>query len=149
MNQIKSAINSIIDLIYPVGFIISTESSTFNPNNLYTGTTWERIKGKVIVGVDEDDTDFASSGLSGGEKEHTLTVSEMPYHRHEPAVMHKSIGTVMTVADGGGNNSAYRYYPGGSTNTYYNHLVTGYTGGDQPHNNMPPFYTAYMWRRTD
>ena len=21
-------------------------------------------------------------------------------------------------------------------------------GGDQPHNNMPPYYGAYVWRRT-
>ena len=134
MNQIKSAINSIIDLIYPVGFIISTENATFNPNNLYKGTTWERIKGKVIVGVDEDDTDFASSGLTGGEKEHTLTEAEMPKHNH-PGI----IGYTNT-------NGNYARLFLGTQGT--NLADEGKVGGGQAHNNMPPFYTAYMWRRT-
>ena len=36
----------------------------------------------LLVGVDEDDTDFASSKLTGGEKTHTLATSEMPSHTH-------------------------------------------------------------------
>ena len=24
----------------------------------------------------------------------------------------------------------------------------GYVGGSQPHNNMPPYLTVYMWKRT-
>ena len=58
---------SIIDLIHPIGSIIYLNNET-NPNKLYQGTTWERIKGKVLVGVDEDDTTFVSAGLEGGEK---------------------------------------------------------------------------------
>ena len=37
---------------------------------------------RMIIGVDEDDPDFKSSGLTGGEKSHTLTVAEMPFHNH-------------------------------------------------------------------
>ena len=136
ISALDNTINSIIDLIYPVGFIISTESSTFNPNNLYTGTTWERIKGKVIVGVDEDDTDFATSGKTGGEKEHTLTNNEMPMHTHRVWWNYANEGGPMNGVNGG-----TRY--GGS-----NYQESEPTGDGQPHNNMPPFYTAYMWRRT-
>lgn len=48
-------------------------STTFNVPNL---------KGKVVVGVDSTDSDFATLGSTGGAKEHTLTVSEMPTHTH-------------------------------------------------------------------
>ena len=53
MNQIKNAINN----LFPVGFIISVDNAEFNPNTSWGGT-WERLKGRVIVGVDEDDTDL-------------------------------------------------------------------------------------------
>ena len=73
MNQIKNAINN----LFPVGFIIGVDNAEFDPNTSWGGT-WERIKGRVIVGVDEDDTDFNISGKTGGEKEHTLTSNEIP-----------------------------------------------------------------------
>ena len=72
----------LLDLIYPIGSIFETTKQDFDPNATFNGT-WTRIKGKVLVGVDEDDTDFASSTLSGGEKTHTLTETEMPNHHHE------------------------------------------------------------------
>ena len=35
---------------------------------------------------------------------------------------------------------------GSDTNWYISDNV-GYKGGNQPHNNMPPYITAYCWRR--
>lgn len=84
MAQVKNlTVNGVdlLDLIYPVGTIFTTENDNFDPNDHFNGT-WERIKGKVLVGVDEDDSSFSSSGLTGGEKNHTLTTSEMPSHNH-------------------------------------------------------------------
>ena len=58
---------SILDYFYPVGTVYETFDNSFYPSTNWGGT-WERIKGKVLVGVDEDDTDFASAGLEGGSK---------------------------------------------------------------------------------
>ena len=69
-----------VDLIYPIGSIYMT-TSTVSPAVLFGGT-WERIKGRCIVGVDENDTDFNTVSKTGGEKTHTLTVDEMPAHNH-------------------------------------------------------------------
>ena len=41
------------------------------------------LRGKVTVGKDSTDTDFNTLGKTGGEKTHTLTVSEMPKHSHK------------------------------------------------------------------
>ena len=41
---------TIFDLFYPVGSIYETESSSFNPNNSFGGT-WQRIQGKMLVGM--------------------------------------------------------------------------------------------------
>ena len=65
---------AIIDKIYPVGSIYMSVNNT-NPSLLFAGTAWEPWgAGRVPVGVDANDTDFASAGLEGGEKTHTLTV---------------------------------------------------------------------------
>ncbi|MDD3362637.1 MAG: DUF859 family phage minor structural protein [Hespellia sp.] len=48
---------NIVDFIYPVGSQIYNSKSTFNPNTLYPGTTWARIRGYVLGGVDENDKD--------------------------------------------------------------------------------------------
>ena len=82
-----------IDMVYPVGSVITNSSPTFNPNTLYEGTTWERIKGKVIVGIDEDDNDFNTVNKTGGEKTHTLTVNEMPSHNHTQNAHNHTIGS--------------------------------------------------------
>lgn len=71
----------VINMVYPIGSIYETEDSEFNPNVLWGGT-WERIKGRVLVGVDENDADFDTSGKTGGEKTHILTTSELASHNH-------------------------------------------------------------------
>ena len=72
---------TIFDLVYPVGSIYETDNEGFDPNTSFGGT-WERIKGKVIVGVDKADGAFNVVGKTGGEKNHTLTIAEMPSHNH-------------------------------------------------------------------
>lgn len=69
--------NDLFDVIYPIGTVYNTTESTFDPNISFYGT-WERIKGKVLVGVDESDTDFASSKKTGGKKSISLGVTNLP-----------------------------------------------------------------------
>lgn len=133
LNQIKNAINN----LFPVGFIIEVDNADFNPNT-YWGGTWERDKGHVIVSVDEDDPDFSTSGKTGGEKEHTLTIEEMPSHNHGFSGAGNTewgLGDVTFNANMNGANQG-------------RHKETSYTGGGQPHNNMPPYRTAYRWIKT-
>ena len=127
---------TIFDLFYPVGSIYETESSSFNPNNSFGGT-WQRIQGKMLVGVDDNDSSFNAPAKTGGEKTHTLTVSEMPSHVHQ-----------QYVASNTGTDAIRRDFKSAGTCSRYPPSDTGATGGGQPHNNMPPYYTVYIWRRT-
>ena len=130
----RSGNQSLIDMIYPVGSIIENANAGFNPNTVFSGTTWERIKGKVLVGVDEDDDDFKTSGKTGGEKTHKLTIAEMPSHQHSlTSVSEKSY----LVPQG-------NYY-GVRGQDVRN---TDKTGGDGAHNNLQPYETVYIWKRT-
>lgn len=126
----------IVNTVYPVGSIIENASSSFDPNTAFPGTTWERIKGKVLVGVDESDTDFSSAGKTGGEKTHKLIIDEMPKHSHEyysPIV--QQVQATNTGTTYGNYNKAYK-------------IGTTSAGGDSAHNNLQPYVTVYIWKRT-
>lgn len=125
------------DIFYPVGSIFQSTNNT-NPST-FIGGTWERFgNGRVLVGVDEADTDFSTPNKTGGDKTHKLTADEMA---------HKHIQTEQF-------NSAY------STNTGHKFTVGESVASDviktsgvvdvtnQAHNNLQPYITVYMWRRT-
>lgn len=125
-----------VKLLYPIGSIYMSIQDT-NPS-VFFGGTWERIaKGKTLVGVDENDTDFNASSKTGGEKTHQLTVEELPKHRHK-------INLLPSNDSGGEWVGANGTAKPRSENTNACDL----TGGDQPHNNMQPYYTCYIFVRT-
>ena len=120
--------NISIQINFPIGYIYMSTSST-NPST-YFGGQWQRIaKGRTLVGVDENDTDFSSAELTGGEKTHTLIVSELPSNVIQTA-------TTGSNADGyimrGGYTSTGTYNIGGSGNA---------------HNIMQPYFTCYIWEK--
>ncbi|MGX9845293.1 DUF859 family phage minor structural protein [Streptococcus iniae] len=142
-NEIKPGLTKteILDMIYPVGSIYISISSS-NPS--YTmGGTWQRFaNGKTLVGVDEYDSDFNSPNRTGGEKAHQTTVEEMPSHSHQFNT--EAAGSPIALGWENGNNSAMRAKLG----NYTLGLPTTSVGGNKPHNNLQPYITVYMWRRT-
>lgn len=129
----KADITNLWSNVYPVGSIYTSVNST-NPSTFFGGT-WERFgNGKVLVGVDENDTVFSTVEKTGGEKTHTLTVNEMPSHSHTYS---------KTDVD--------KNYTGSSTSRSaketYTTTNTSTTGGSQAHNNLQPYITVYMWKR--
>lgn len=131
-------------LTYPIG----APYLSFLPDNPATvlgGGTWEREAiGRTLVGVDENDPDFATAGLTGGEKTHVLTIGEMPSHAHSPASGNEQIVNFRTAATSNGapqGSSTQNRYLAGSD-------ATAATGGGLAHNNLPPYTTIYIWRRT-
>lgn len=122
--------------LYPVGSIYMSVNNT-NPSTFFGGT-WEAWgAGKVPVGVDANDTDFATVEKTGGEKTHTLTESEIPAHRHTV----EAIGTGTTQQE----LNAFSVDNQGAVDSYG---TTNTAGGGQAHNNLQPYITCYMWKRT-
>lgn len=128
----------ILDAVYPVGSIYISTAGT-NPGTFLGGTWTAFATGRTLVGIDTNDTDFDTSEETGGEKTHTLTVNEMPSHNH--AVYYVSR---RTVASSGSN--AWDYDPGSTSGNTASNILN--TGGDQAHNNLQPYITVYMWKRT-
>lgn len=117
----------------------TTFSATDYPdlNTLLGGNTLPDLKGRMPVGVGQqsntkwdstaetytsDGTDFALAD-SGGTEDHKMTIAEMPEHHHN---FHGPIPN-STAANAGG------YTGQGNTRQ------TVATGGDGPHNNLPPY----------
>lgn len=111
------------------------------------GGVWSRIEGRVLVGVSNSDSDFNGAGKTGGEKVHTLTSSEMPSHNHGLNGETES-GCTTGLKDLEGTHYAFTLeWNYRSSRTDLN-MITGSRGSGQAHNNMPPYYTCYIWRRT-
>ena len=126
----------IIDLIFPIGFVVTLETN-INPNDVWGGKWIRTAKGKFIVGLNESETEFKTLGGTGGEKTHVLTVDEMPVHSHGQIVTAGTGGTA-TRTDYVNDAKGQKYPQGVNTNA---------TGGGKSHNNLPPYETAYVWKR--
>lgn len=127
----------ILNMVYPVGSVYMSTSSA-NPST-FIGGTWQRYaQGRTIVGVSESESEFSYVGKTGGEKSHRLTNQEMPSHSHG-FNGNKMVGN--GYGDGPANVTA-------SGAWFQLHPKTGSEGGDQPHNNLQPYITTYIWLRT-
>jgi hypothetical protein len=98
---------SIFDLVYPVGCIYESTSSTV-PNTLFGGT-WERFgNGRVLIGVNSSDTVLSSSNNTGG--------SENPLSAHS-----HTVNPPNTTTSSSGNHAHSIDPPSTSTNTTGGH----------------------------
>ena len=127
---------NIMKLVYPVGSVYFNADDPTDPATLLGFGTWVAWgAGRVPVGFDAGDSDFNAPEKTGGAKTHTLTVAEMPPHSH-----------VINTNDGAANNNSYvAKWDGTGTAQTQN---TGSAGSGDPHNNLQPYITAYMWKRT-
>jgi hypothetical protein len=121
---------SILDAFYPVGYILLLFSHA-NPNTMYPGTTWQRISGAFPWFTDA----IGEIGLTGGERNVTLTVDQIPAHSHGSVYSQHAPGT-----------KSQAWYTTAGTNLAYGAVSTG---GGAAHNNMPPYIQISAWRRTE
>ena len=129
---------SLIDLIYPVGSIYMSVTY-FDPATIFGGT-WERIMDKFLLGSGA----IYASGQEGGEATHILTENEMPKHRH-PINYDDSSRTFYTSWGESGSHTGLIQTNGANQ---WQQPYADWVGGNQPHNNMPPYLTVNIWKRT-
>ena len=134
---IKKYVDNMVDLIYPVGSIYMSANDT-SPSILFGGE-WERIKDRFLLAAG----DTYSAGSIGGEAAHKLTVDEMPSHSHNSFISTENDKYYGVLENQGGWQGEVLVGWGSATKAN----VMGYTGGGQPHNNMPPYLAVYMWKR--
>ena len=150
LNEELRKISSDIEKIYPVGSIYINASVNTNPAILFGFGTWEAFgTGKVLVGLDAADEDFDSVEETGGEKTHTLTVTEIPSHQHFVA---KSGASSSALSGSNYFSASYSTssddaYTGKGSASPADVGLSGANSGDTAHNNLQPYITVYMWKR--
>lgn len=128
---------NILDAIYPIGSIYVSTVGT-SPA-FFIGGTWEQIEDRFLVGAGA----YFNAMDTGGEIEHILIENEMPQHKHN----YNTRFTVQTDSGAGisgipANTSAWGNY----APAHWLEIQT--VGNNEPHNNLPPYYAVYIYRRT-
>ena len=138
------------DRLFPVGAIYLTWNNN-NPGN-FLGGTWVRMaEGRGLFGIGKSTGRNGSSATVGEHEEfgdwtHTMTVDEMPNHKHGVYIQNTSgnpqvDAPAWTVALP--NN--WKQY---SSATKLFAPSTSTQGGNKPFYIMPPYIGIYVWRRT-
>ena len=130
--QVSAAI--INALVYPVGSIYFNAAVATNPATLLGFGTWAAYGGgRVMVGVHSSGT-FDGLNETGGSETQTLSVANLPSHTHDTNINGgNSTDGNPAIASGGGDTG---------------NITTGATGSGTAHNNLQPYITVYMWKRT-
>jgi hypothetical protein len=140
--------SDVAKLIFPINSIYFTFTSD-PPNALsktvFAGTEWEQIcKGSFLMGVggraDSNNVtkNINTSGPQAGTWEHRLTINEMPRHSHGGVMRYPNVGGRLTEQNQVGRPEDFVTVDT-STQT---------AGGDAFHNNTPPGFAVWVWRRT-
>lgn len=133
--QAAESVPTLVDLlkaVYPVGAFYISATAT-SPSTVFGFGTWTQIKDRFILAAG----DMYAAASIGGEANHALTIDEMPVHNHQLKTC-DAVGPYDAPVRGDGTNEGWA----SSTHTIAN------AGGGQAHNNMPPYLTAYVWKRT-
>jgi hypothetical protein len=147
----SGAFQSILNTIYPINSVYFTTSNSSFAS--FLGFTWVQIsQGRFIAGVgtgtDKNGNTFSVSVCAGsdtvGEYTHGLSASELPPHNH--AIQ----ATERVTSDDAASGS--RVLTANRNISYSTITITGLSaiGGltpAVPHNNIPPYFGLYIWRR--
>jgi len=160
-----STATTLFDVIFPVDSIYLTATNT-NPSNTFVGTVWELVsEGRYLAGVgvgtdlNGDQETIREGDLDNiGEYNHTLTQPEMPKHKHgfsggddrgdtqglSPFLITRDDPEQRILPGEPGNQD---FQSGGSSGSDGETGIFA-AGGSQSHNNTPPYFGVYVWKRT-
>lgn len=130
---------NLLDIIYPIGSVYITFNKT-SPADV-VGGIWELLQDTFLYSSAD------ATGTTGGEKTHLLTIDEMPSHQHgifHPIVVpwEQYIRTVWNRMQG--TASGPDVYGEAKADV----VKTSNVGSSRAHNNMPPYITVHIYRRT-
>lgn len=148
----------ILNMFFPVGSHYFSGDNGFNPNTSWGGT-WVKIENAFLYG-----SGSKSVGETGGEENVTLSLDQIPTHTHTRNNMNiiggftnnghaSGIGAwgSFTCIKNGKLSNEGAANDGGEFAFDASLAWSGNTsavGGDESHNNMPPYIVVNIWKRT-
>lgn len=142
LSSLNALYSEFLKKCYPVGTPYFNKTDSRDPAEILGFGTWQREEGRVLVGFMHNDADFGLAGQTGGAKTHTLTVDQIPAHKHDLVINGTSGGD-------NGNGAMDRRVAGYGIDTMNNTLnYADSTGGGQAHNNLQPYVVYHWWVRT-
>lgn len=143
----ENYVDSIFQKVYPVGSIYLSTNS-INPSILFEFGEWEQIQDVFLLAAGSS----YAVGSTGGEAAHTLSVNEMPKHWHQVVneTGENGLEGLSAATTGGIDSTNWSFIddPYDENNLGSGPFRTTEVGGNAAHNNMPPYLTVYMWKRT-
>lgn len=164
---LEDYIKSIAGAAYPVGSIYMSVTNT-NPSAFFGGTWVAWGTGRVPVGVNASDTNFATVEKTGGASTVTLSTAQIPSHSHGKGTLAADSGGThkhnlsLTKSAWGVDSASNKVVVDSTTYTAltnkatssagaHGHTISGSTaaaGSGNAHSNLQPYITCYMWKRT-
>lgn len=127
----------LMQLVFPIGSTYITQTNT-DPNTILGFGTWERLNGKVCLGLDENDEELDQIGKTGGSKKHTLTKEELPNIKIK----------LETKGAGSGVNETSQWGVNTTEQDNMGDIFTENLGNGQAFNIRNPYeVVGYMWIR--
>lgn len=139
-NDIGQLVQQIMLSVYPVGAIYMSVSAT-DPAELFGGTWTRWGAGRVPVSVNASDTNFNTVEKTGGAATVALTAGQIPAHNHSYNDTQISNTILVRPVQDLPNDIAL-------SATTQASRTTGNRGSGEAHNNLQPYITCYMWKRT-
>jgi len=134
----------IVDAIWKIGDLyIST--SPVDPATKYGVGTWESYgAGRVLVGIDPSQAEFNAAGETGGAKNVSLAVANLPPHDHPHEHSYTSKAGYASSGDGGALTS-----PRMDTDATYSTFgkTSSSVGSGSAFSVLQPYIVVYTWRR--
>lgn len=122
--------------------------TTYGAGNGTTTFNLPNLKGKVPVGRDSSDSSFTPLATAGGEKNHTLTTSEIPSHKHWISAGTYDDGNMSTTGTSNSQDTGLAADGGSYSVDDLNKPYGRYSlaaGGGGSHNNLQPYVvTNYL-----
>jgi hypothetical protein len=135
-----------LEAVYPVGSPFVSKTDSRNPSEILGFGTWAALEGVVLVGHKAGDENFGTVGATVGTSAETISINQVPSHRHK----------LIHMADSAtGAFERFNYFAQKGTQAWTTATApdqdvnkTDFEGGGQPHNNIQPSKVVYMWERT-
>ena len=135
-DSISDKITILYNLIVPVGSVLCFTNDT-NPNDIYQGTTWQKIEGRFLLGSSSS----YALGSTGGSADAVVV-----QHNHKLPLGFAS--SLTGNSKGGATTGAISLLFADSAMTSPYDAMSDYAGESGTGKNLPPYEVVNYWKRT-